>query len=243
MPILVFCRQAACGLAFFLAGTDLSHAGSFQVSPVNPVLSSQQQVVALTLRNTGSTPAVIQLQAMAWAQRDGKDVYVAAPDILGTPPIFTVPAGGIQIVRVGSRQMPDASIERAYRLYLSEIPPPSEPGFVGMRMALRINLPLFVNPVTPATPRLQWRATRDMTGRLHLQVSNEGRAHAHLSGLRLFADGSTKPLPISADAIYVLAGASHDWSVDASVAKGTSLHLTAQTDTTPVQADVFVVSP
>ena len=48
----------------------------------------------MTVRNTGSEPAVIQMEVMSWSQAQGKDVYTLSKEILATPPIFTVPAGG-----------------------------------------------------------------------------------------------------------------------------------------------------
>src|SRR3546814_9833017 len=68
---------------------------------------------------------------MAWSQSGGKDVFAAVDDILATPPIFTIPAGGSQVIRVGSRRAPDPQHERAYRLFLREVPPAPQPGFQG----------------------------------------------------------------------------------------------------------------
>jgi CBS domain containing-hemolysin-like protein len=45
---------------------------------------------------------------------------------------------------------PDPVNEIAYRLVLDEIPPPPEPGFKGLQVALKINFPIFVQPLTEA---------------------------------------------------------------------------------------------
>lgn len=232
-------RQAACGLALFLLGAGTASAGSFQVSPINPTLSASKPVSALTVRNTGAGPVVIQLEALAWSQPSGKDTYLPAPEILATPPIFTIPAGGSQTIRVGSRIPSDARGERAYRLFLREIPPPPKPGFNGLQMALQVSLPLFVLPSTPATSQLQWQAIRTTDGHIRISVANTGQAHAHLSGFKLSAAGA-KPLPMPIAAVYVLPGASHEWLVDTNVASGTSLQLVAQDDARTVQAELVV---
>ena len=117
-----FVRLAACGLAFFFFAAGV-WAGSFQVGPVSATLTADQPVAALTVRNTGGAPAVIQLEAMAWSQAAGKDTYVPTSDILATPPIFTVAPGASQVIRVGSRA-PGVQEERAERLFLREGPPP-----------------------------------------------------------------------------------------------------------------------
>lgn len=235
-------RQALCGLVFFLmaAAVTTASAGSFQVSPVNPTLSIRQPVSALTVRNTGADPTVIQLEAMVWSQPDGIDTYAPAPDILATPPIFTLPAGGTQVIRVGSRRAPDAHTERSYRLFLREIPPPPKPGFKGLRMALRISLPLFIQPSTSAAPQLEWQAVVSEKGRIRIRVTNRGLAHARLSAFKLSTETNTKPLHMSGATVYVLPGASHDWVVDASVASGTNLRIDAEAETGAIQTDLVV---
>ncbi len=234
--------QALCGLVFFLmaAAVTTASAGSFQVSPVNPTLSVRQPVSALTVRNTGADPTVIQLEAMVWSQPGGIDTYAPAPDILATPPIFTLPAGGTQVIRVGSRQPPDAHAERSYRLFLREIPPPPKPGFRGLRMALRISLPLFIRPGAEAVSQLEWQAVVPGKGHLRIRVTNRGLAHARLSAIKLSTGKNTELLHMSGATVYVLPGASHDWMVDASVANGTHLRVTAEAETGPMQTDLVV---
>ena len=52
-----------------------------------------------TVRNNGTEPVMMQMELMSWSQSEGKDVYTATREVLGNPPIFTVPAGGSQLVR------------------------------------------------------------------------------------------------------------------------------------------------
>jgi fimbrial chaperone protein len=233
-------HQAACGLVLFAATASSALAGSFQVSPVSATLTGRQPVSALTVRNTGSVPAVIQLEAMAWSQPGGKDQYVPATDILATPPIFSIPAGGSQVIRVGSRQ-PPGSGERAYRLFLREVPPAPKPGFNGLQMTLQISLPLFIQPDAAMAPRLEWQATRMADGQVRIHVTNLGQVHARLSRIKLSAGPDANPLPISDKTIYVLSGTSHDWMVKAPIAAGTRLHFIGEADGGPVQADLVVV--
>lgn len=234
-------RQVFHGLVLFLAAvlSATAWAGSFQVSPVNPTLSSLQPVAALTVHNTGADPTVIQVEALAWSQAGGVDTYTPAPEILASPPIFTLPKGGTQVIRVGSRQPPDAQGERSYRLFLREIPPPAKPGFKGLRMALRVSLPLFIQPNTPAAPALKWLASTD-GDHVRIRVTNQGHGHARLSAFKLLADATREPLPMSGETVYVLPGATREWLVDAKVASGTHLALTAEAGTGTMQADMVV---
>jgi fimbrial chaperone protein len=231
--------QAACGLVLFVIAISSAIAGSFQVSPVSATLTRGQPVSALTVRNTGAEAAVIQLEAMAWSQPDGKDRYVPAPDILATPPIFTIAPGGSQVIRVGSRRPPDTT-ERAYRLFLREVPPPPKPGFSGLRMNLQISLPIFVQQDAAAAVQLEWRAEQTAAGQTRIHVTNRGQAHARLSRFKLSTAPGNKPLPMEDHIVYVLPGATHDWLLKTPIAPGTHLHLAAESDGRSLQTDLVV---
>ena len=71
-------------------------AGSLSVTPIRVELSSAQRSVALTVRNDGDQPSVVQAQLVAWSQADNDDLLEQTTDILASPPIFTVAAGASQ---------------------------------------------------------------------------------------------------------------------------------------------------
>lgn len=182
-------RLTVFALAFLLAGIGTASAGSFQVSPVRATLSPGKPVSSQTLRNTGSEPVVLKLEVMGWSQQQGKDVYTPTREILATPLIFTVPAGGTQLVRVGLRRALDAQRELTYRLFLQEVPPP-KPGFKGLQKILRIGVPVFITPAAVQPPVLAWRIYRTREGKLEVGLTNNGNAHVKVANLRLVrADG------------------------------------------------------
>jgi fimbrial chaperone protein len=228
-----------CGLAFVFFAISQAFAGSFQVGPVSATLSAEHRVAALTVRNTGSDAATVQLQVMAWSQAAGKDNYEPADDILATPPIFTVPAGGSQVIRVGSRRAPDARNEQAYRLFLREVPPAPKPGFKGLRMVLEISLPVFVQPAATTAPDLHWQATRVDASHIKLTVTNNGSAHARLSHFALVAEAG-KALPMPAGTVYVLPGGSHEWLINGAEASGSRLTLTTESEPQALRIDLAV---
>lgn len=233
--------HAACGVVLLLYGTGSASAGSFQVNPVRATLSAKQSVGALTVRNTGTEPAVVQLEVVSWSQQEGNDIFVATREILATPPIFTVPPGGAQVVRVGLRRPPDPTRELTYRLYLQELPPPPKPDFQGLQVALRFSVPVFVLPPIPPKPLLQWKLSRTAQGQLKLGLQNSGNAHVQIASFNLAPVGGG-PLPRQQAATYVLPGQSREWLVEAAsaLAAGTTYRLVAQTDGGDVQADVVV---
>jgi fimbrial chaperone protein len=236
-------HQVACGLMLFLGAIGPTWASTFQVTPVKVTLSADKPVAALTVRNLGAHPTVIQLQVLSWSQPAGNDRYAPAPDMLATPPIFTLPANGSQVIRVGFRRPPDAKGEQDFRLFLREIPPPLQPGFKGLRMSLRISLPVFIQPVAPVAPDLHWQAVLGGNGHLQIRVTNNGLAHAKLSGFRLSENGGAGSLPMANKPVYILPGASHAWPINAAGSVGEHLHLSAQgTSGEVLQADMVVGS-
>lgn len=236
-------HQAARGLMLLLLCVACPvQAGTFQVNPVTVTLTPDKPVSALTVRNVGTDPTVVQLQLVSWSQQaDGTDKYAPSSDLLATPPIFTLPANGVQVIRVGARRPSDGRGEHAYRLFLQEIPPPLKPGFEGLRLSLRISLPVFVQPANAGGPRLHWQALPAADGKIEIRVSNDGSTHAKLSRFRLSMGGDGKAVPMPQQAVYVLPGATHDWVIDIPGVTGERLHLTAQRATGDlVQADLVV---
>lgn len=216
-------------------------AGSLAVTPVRVNLAAGQTTGVLTVRNDGPEPALVQLEVMRWSQPDGNDLLQASRDLLATPPIFSVPVGGSQVVRVGLRRpVTDGPQELAYRLLLKEVPPAPTSQFQGVQIALNISLPMFVLPpaASAALPVLRWQARQTAEG-LWLRADNDGDVHVQVTGLRL-AGG--EPLPRFVPS-YLLPGARHEWKVRHTAAVGSALSLVAYTDAGPFTAQIVVTAP
>ena len=246
--------QVLGGLVAFccLLGQPASSiASSLVLSPLRLSLATGQSISALTVRNDGDEPVVIQLELTQWKQADGKDVYTATTDVLATPPIFTIPAHNSQLVRVGLRRGADASIELSYRIFLQEVPPPPAPGFKGLRVAARFGVPIFVaplnaqeSPAIAAPSALSWQVVH-ASGRLVVRAKNAGAVHERVTALELTAPGLPTPLLHVQGTDYVLPGQSRDWLVDSehAPAPGTPLHIVGITDTGRAEADGVLPGP
>jgi fimbrial chaperone protein len=229
-------------ILLLLLWTPWAQAGSFTVSPVRVSLSASAPISAITVQNNGTEAVVLQLEAMAWAQQAGLDVYTPSTDILATPPIITIPGGGSQILRVGLRRAPDPKHELTYLLYLQEVPPPPKPGFSGLQMALRFALPVFVSPAAEDIASLAWRITRAQNGQHEVSLSNSGNAHVQVANFKLArADGGE--LGTQQVTGYVLPGQTVTWKAkDIKVPpSGNQLRLIALTDIGEINADLITV--
>jgi fimbrial chaperone protein len=217
--------RALRGLAVFFAGLGVAHAGSFSVNPVRVTLSSKQPVAAITVRNSGSEPAVIQLETSAWSQEQGQDVLVPSTDVLATPPIFTVAPGKTQILRIGLRRPAAGAGESTYRLVLREVP--SSAQTTGLRVALMISMPVFVMPAREVAPKLEWRASRTTDGQIRVHATNKGDAHVQLTKIELAEGGK------------ILGGHTRSWLLkSASAAADAKIQIRSVTDAGAFNLDV-----
>jgi fimbrial chaperone protein len=238
-------QQAASGLLIFVVCVSVANAANIGVSPVRVTLSDSQKIGSLSVRNDGAEPVTMQMEVLSWSQREGNAVFAATRELLANPPIFTIPAGSSQLVRVGLRRAPDAQRELTYRVILEELPPPPNPDITGARMTLRISLPVFVSPEIEAKPVLLWQAVRTSQGALKISLSNNGNGHIQIKNFKLSLLDSAQPWVTQQSSDYVLAGQSRDWIVLASPENpdplpGVTLQLFAQTDAGDIEAEVII---
>jgi fimbrial chaperone protein len=193
---------------------------------------------SLLLENHGDAAVLVQGEALAWSQQDGKDELVPTRELLISPPMFKLAAGGKQTVRIALLRPPDPARELTYRVYLQEVPPPPAAGQPTVTTALRLSLPVFVlPPKVAALPVLNWRAAPSATG-LNLTLANDGNAHIQVSALKLsLPDGSL--LAEEKVFTYVLPGQAHSWDIPLKQPlRGDKLKLSAQTDNGAVHAEI-----
>ena len=240
-------KQAACGLFFVLAGASIASGASFGVSPVRVTLSDDQKISTIIVRNDGTETVSMQMDVLNWSQEEGDDVLTPTRELIANPPIFTVPPGGKQLVRVGLRRAPDVQRELTYRIAIQELAPPPDPDFMGTKMLVRISLPVFVLPKVDAKPVLLWQAARTPQGALKISLTNNGNAHIQIANFKLSLPGSQQPWVTKESAEYVLPGQSRDWTLPANSENpapplGVTLQLFAQTDAGDIEAEVLVAN-
>jgi fimbrial chaperone protein len=173
-------RAIAASLLGVVAAAGSAAASTLSVAPIRVELSSVTSTAVLTLRNAEDSPVVVQVQPVLWSQREGQEQLEDTHDLLVTPPLFTVPPKGSQIIRIFLRRPPEAARELDYRIVLSEVPPVAAADNTGLRMALRITLPVFVAPRAHAAPELIWHHTWAPDGTLRIEAHNRGTAHIQI---------------------------------------------------------------
>src|SRR3546814_7495729 len=100
--------------------------------------------------DTGDEVGIL-VSALRWTQVAGKDVYAPADDLIASPPIFMLEPHGKQLIRLGLRRRTPGA---AYRVIVEEIPNEKASG-TGIKVALRLNLPLYIERSEEHTSELQ----------------------------------------------------------------------------------------
>ncbi|RZJ43227.1 MAG: molecular chaperone [Brevundimonas sp.] len=220
------------------AGVPQSAASQLEIAPVVLNLDPGQVSATIEVRNQGAAPVTIQARPYDWSQALDNDVLTPTSEIILSPPIFTVPANGVQTVRLmlrgDARSVADQ--ERSYRLLLDEVPTAGA-GSGQVQVTLRMSLPVFAGSAQPA-PTLGWTAARSVDGDVVLTATNTGRGHVRVNDLQVtLADGSHPRLTAQGKSPYVLPGAGRRWVIEGSaVARDSpvSVRTTTQAGTSDV---------
>jgi len=231
-------QRLHCLLGWLFAATAsvASAQSSFTVTPLRVDLTPQVAAAVVDVINTSPGPLTLQMQQRAWTQAEGSDAQADTRDLILSPAVFTVPAGEKQVVRIARRGAPDARRERAYRLIVSEVPTPqlkATPGTSAFRIALRMDLPLFVAAVQPTTPEPSYRFD---TTNARLIVRNSGTGHIRYTDFVVLQAGrKISDLPI----FTVLAGGERTFDLPRDkMGAGSGLRVQAESNAGPIDAAV-----
>lgn len=151
-------------------------AGDFGLSPIRVELAPGERSALLTVQNKAPQPLRVTVDVKAWSQGPGGDVLGATKDIAVFPPILAVPPGEQRQIRVAARTSFSAE-EKAYRLYLEELPSSrrtAQPGTVAV--LLKVSLPIFLTPRRPRAAATLEGPTF-AAGKVSFQIRNDGNLH------------------------------------------------------------------
>ena len=190
-----------------------AEAATLEFSPVVVTLAPGQTTATIEVRNRGDSPTAVQARAFSWTQTGNDDALIPTYDIILSPPIFTVPEGASQTVRLLLRRIGGVGRERSYRLLLDEVPL-TDAQDKKIAFALRVSLPVIAASATSAPPMLQWRAERGAGGETVLTAVNTGQAFDRVSAIEVtLPDGSHPKVSARGSNTYILPDAERHWSV------------------------------
>jgi fimbrial chaperone protein len=197
---------AWCWLILGAAFAVPASAGSLKVNPVHINLPAGLQSVSLKMTNSDALPVSVRVVTYAWTQAAGRDVYTATNNVILSPPMFTIPAGQTQLVRIGLRSRAGTG---AYRVIFEEIPRPQQVDGQ-IQINLRLDLPLYVLAKGRTKSDVSWRAWRDASGEMIVEGRNRGLLHSQV--LALDADQAGQRHSLSKQMGVVLPGSARQWT-------------------------------
>jgi fimbrial chaperone protein len=204
-------KAVVCTVFLFIFGGLAPQAeAQVSISPVRIDLGEENSKDVIRISSQSDEARSYQVEIVAWSQTaEEREVYTPTEDVLAVPPLFTIAPGEEQVVRVGMVTDPDPKTERAYRMFITELASPEQAQreSSGVNMRLRLGVPVFVAPQSPAIAALDHVGWHQADGRHFMQMRNTGNTHVRISEVRYRAPGMDEP-EVEAAAIYVLAGES-----------------------------------
>ena len=229
-------------LVALAAAAPAQAAGMLGVSPITMEFAGKK-AISVEITNPGDEEVSVQLRVFSWRTDVDGDHYEPSEDIGLSPPIFDLQPKGRQVVRMVLLTPPDETREKAYRLFVDQLPRAEA---AGVQMPVRMVMPMFVEPqrsggakfrpAAPSNGALQWSVARSASGETVITALNSGARRVRLVNLGYVTDG--KPQPIQQGlAGYVLAGERRGWNVPQGMGAG-PVEVTAQSEHGEVRATV-----
>ncbi|KKW90618.1 hypothetical protein YP76_18765 [Sphingobium chungbukense] len=216
-----------------------ARAQELGISPVRVEMTGDERAATITVRNTSGAPVNLQVRALDWRQAGGTEHFTPTDMLMASPPIAALAPGDTQIVRLVADGLQPIAAEKAFRLVLDQIPSAAPLEGAGMRIQLRVLVPVFVLPKGGLRPDLHWRAKRASEG-LILTVVNDGARHDRLLNLKIMT-GAGAPIALpSTNTGYVLSGGSQSWTVPAVPENVRALRISGEGEFGGISADVSI---
>jgi fimbrial chaperone protein len=210
-------------------------AGNYGISPLDFQFTTQRKSGVLTITNEDAAPIALRVRAMRWTQGpDGQDIYEESSDLVFFPKRVDLQPGEKKIVRLGVNAV-QQDRERAYRLFVDELPPPEDPTQrAGTRLAVLVSMgvPVFLTP-EGVQPQLEVEEAQ-LGGGLKMTVRNAGATRVRMS--RIVAVDGTE-LSQNIPGRYVFPGIRKDVLVPVAKPSCSSGRLPLRVDTDGVMTD------
>lgn len=208
--------RAAVLILFFFAASlcTPAFAGDWRVVPIRIDLGKDKKSDMVRLINSGTTRVNLQVNAAEWTQdADGKDIYQESSDLIFLPKILTIEPSEERVLRAGLR-MPAIQTEKAYRLFIEEIPEPRKADQTSVSINIRFGLPVFVAPLQEQV-RGELAEVQLAGGQFSTTIFNPGNSHFRINKLTLTGRDleGKEVFREQIDGWYLLAGAERVYTI------------------------------
>lgn len=206
-------RLAAAGpllaLLSVLVHPPAAQGGEWRVAPIRLDLGREAKTGVVTVINDADEKLQVQMTASEWTQDgEGKDRYAESGDLVFFPKIMVLGGREERILRAGIR-VPAVKEEKAYRLFIEEIPGPKKSEGASVAIAVRFGLPVFVKPLKEEPGGEIGPLTMEK-GTVSARVRNTGNVHFAIGAVIVTGRNGRGEAVVSKEigGWYLLAGAS-----------------------------------
>ena len=169
-------RPFVFAFLFLLLLPGAAWSGDWRVTPIRLDLGRDAKSGAVTVANDADDRLQVQMKAFEWTQdAEGKDRYEETGEILFFPRLMILEPKEEKILRAGIR-VPAAAKEKAFRLFIEEIPGPRKAEGANVAVAIRFGVPIFVKPLKEEA-RGEVGPMTMSAGALLVPVNNTGNVH------------------------------------------------------------------
>ena len=228
-------RLCLAAVAALVLAHGPARATSLQISPVLVDLAGEASAEKVTVRNLGDQPINAQIRVFKWTQKAGKDVIEPTRDVVASPPIASIAAGGEQVVRIVRVDKTPLSAEVSYRLLVDQIPDRSKPTRSAVNFMMRYSVPVFFSPARQRAPELAW-SIEQRNGVVTLTAANSGTRRVRIAELGLSSQSGTTVASRKGLVGYVLGNSTASWDLTGtSLPRGAAVTISAQSDDGPIR--------
>lgn len=209
--------RAACVILVMLVvgGPSLAMASNWRVAPIKISFDVKTRSEVVTVTNESDQPLTLEITAMEWTQgEDGKDLYQPATDLIFFPKQLVIEAKKERVIRTGIK-VPAVTKEKAYRLFIREVPGPRQSGESAVAIAIQFGVPIFVIP-PKGEVKGEIAAVTMEKGRVNVTARNLGNSHFRVSRVKLQAKNSGGEAldSVETPGWYLLAGSQRTFTID-----------------------------
>lgn len=226
--------------AALIAGMHMtaSYAASLRVSPVLIDVSAPTSASSIRIWSEAKLPVSVQARLFRWSQNNGDDTYEPATDVVVSPPITSLKPGGENILRIVRTSKRPVTGEESYRLLVDELPDSAKKTSGTINLIVRHSIPVFFSQRGSSDADPVWNIQRKAGG-YQVTVSNKGDRRLRISDLVLTS--GRKPVGQKNGLVgYVLGHSSASWFVASRGGGGSSLILSAQSETGSISVQTNV---
>jgi fimbrial chaperone protein len=202
-------------LLFSLFSPPVAHSGEWKVTPIRLDLGRDAKTGVITVANEGEARLQVQMKAFEWSQdAEGKDVYTETNDIIFFPRIMIFEKKDEKILRAGIK-IPAVTKEKAYRLFIEEIPEPRKSEGTTVAIAIKFGVPIFVKPLKEE-PKGEIEKLGMSKGAVSMIVKNSGNVHFRVESVTIAGKdlkGEEKFLKVLSG-WYILSGVSRSFTTE-----------------------------